>query len=111
MREHMEKLKQIWGYIAAGVLGLLGLFLYAFSRRGDQIASLHAEIDLASTQKQADVLESKINLLKADKTNIEQHNKELDKALVKVQDKRVEIAETAKNLKDPQAIAKYWENN
>lgn len=104
----MESLKKYWAIIATGVVGLFGLVLYMLSSKRGEVASLNAKIDLAKTEKDADVLEAHIQDLKADQNNLAKHNEELDKSLQKVQDKRVEVAANAKQLKDPQAVADYW---
>lgn len=104
----METLKKYWGYLATGLAGILGIVFYVLNRRGKEIDSLHAQIALADTEKKADILESQITELKADKNNLDKHNQELDKALAAVQNKRTEIAATQKELKDPKAIADYW---
>lgn len=107
----MDKLKQIWGYVVAGVGALVGILLFFLSRKSKEVDALNAKIALAKTEKQADVLETEINILKFDKTNLAKHNAELDKSLQTVENRRAEIKEEAKNLKDPKEIAKYWEDN
>lgn len=106
----MDKAKQIWGYVVAGVGALIGILLFFLSRKGKEVDALNAKINLAKTEKQADVLETEIKVLKTNKDNLNKHNEELDKALETVENKRVEIREEAKNLKDPKAIADYWNN-
>ena len=107
----MEWLKKHWAAISAGVAGLIGVLLYMFSSKSKEVASLNAKIDLAKTEKDADVIEAQVNALRADQNNAAKHNEELDKSLQKVQDKRVEVAAQAKQLTDPKAIADYWAKN
>lgn len=107
----MNKLKQWWGYIAAGLTAAASLALYIFMRRGDKVNELKAKVVLAGTEKQADVLETEIKHLKENKDNLKHENKELDKALGQLEEKRKEIADNAKDLKNPKDVADYWNNN
>ena len=106
----METIKKYWATIAGLFAGFVGLLLFLLSRKGAEVDALHAKIALAKTEKEADVLEAQIQALKTNKNNLAKHNDELDKALETVENKRVEIREEAKNLKDPKAIADYWNN-
>ncbi len=104
----MNKLKEIWGWIAAVVVGAIGLFLYFFQRRGEQIDSLKAKINLASTEKQSDALETEIRQSQERKDNLAKERKELDKAMVALEEKREEIKKNVDNMTDPNEIADYW---
>lgn len=106
----METLKKYWATVATFVAGFVGLLLFFLSRKGAEVNALQAKVALAKTEKEADVLEAEIKALKTNKDNLAKHNAELDKALETVENKRVEIREEAKNLKDPKAIADYWNN-
>lgn len=104
----METLKKYWATVAGLFAGFVSLLLFFLSRKGAEVDALHAQIALAKTEKEADVLEAQIQTLKTNKDNLAKHNEELDKALAAVDNKRVEIREQAANLKDPKAIADYW---
>jgi predicted nucleic acid-binding Zn-ribbon protein len=106
----METLKKYWAMIGAGVAGFVGILLFLLSRKGAEVNALQAKVALAKTEKEADVLEAQIQALKTNKDNLAKHNAELDKTLEAVENKRVEIREEAKNLKDPKEIASYWNN-
>lgn len=106
----METLKKYWATVGGLFAGFVGLLLFLLSRKGAEVNALQAKVALAKTEKEADVLEAEIQALKSNKNNIARHNAELDKTLEAVENKRVEIREEAKNLKDPKAIADYWNN-
>lgn len=104
----MNKIKEIWGWVAGAVVGLVGLILYVLSRRGDEINALKAKINLADTTKKADALESEIKQAQKRKDNLAKENKELNKTLVELDLKREDIKKKTSEMTDPQAIADYW---
>lgn len=106
----MESIKKYWTAGVALVVGFIGLILYMLSGKKKEVAALNAQIDLVKTEKQADVMETQIQNLKADVNIKTQHIAELDKSLEVLQNKRTQNAEDAKKLTDPKAIADYWNN-
>lgn len=104
----MSKLKEIWGWVVAGVVGAVGLFLYFFSRRGDEINALKAKINLASTEKQSDAIETEIKQAQERKDNIAKQRSELDKTMSANEAKREDIKKKTSEMKDPKEIADYW---
>lgn len=107
----LSKLKQYYTVVLAFLGSLLGLALYFLSKKNKEIAAINAKIDLAKTEKQTDLLEAEIKGYKEEYKNLAKTDQELDKALDKIQEKREQIKEDVKNLKDPKAIAEYWEHN
>lgn len=107
----MIKIKNLIASVIAALTGLLGLVLYFLSKQNKQIETLKAKIDLAKTEKEADLIEVEIKELQGTHTNLQKTEKELDKTLAKVQEKRKQITEDVKNLKDPKEIAEYWNNS
>jgi len=107
----LNKLKEIWGWIVAVVGGAFGILLYILQRKGEKINALQAKVELAKAEKETDLIEAEIKHLKNNKNNLAKENKELDKSLQKVEEKRKQIAEDTKKLTDPKAIASYWNNN
>lgn len=104
----MTKLKEIWGWIVAFVVGAAGLFLYFFSRRGDKINELQAKINLSETTKQSDALESEIKKAQSNKDNLKKEQQELDRLMKENETKRAENKKKAEDLTDPNEIADYW---
>lgn len=104
----MNKLKEIWGWIVAFVVGAVGLFLYFFSRRGDEINALKAKVNLATTEKESDALESEINKAKERKDNLAKQNQELEKVSKQLDQKREDIKKKTSEMTDPNEIADYW---
>lgn len=107
----MNKLKEIWGYIAAGIVAIVGILVYIITRKGEEINALKAKIDMSETQKEADVIETEIKQAKARKDNLTKQNQELDKSLEQLKEKRKEIKKNVESLTDPEDIANYWDNN
>ena len=107
----MEKLKAIWGYIVAVIVGVVGLFLYFFSRRGDEINALKSKIALAQTEKETDLIESEIRAARDRQSNLDKQNKELDQALAELEAKRAQVKENVAKTTNPQEIADYWNKN
>ena len=107
----MDKIKQIWGFVVAGVVGIIGLMLFIFTRKNPEVEELKTKAALANTQKEADLVEVQVKILKTDQNNLAKHNEQLDKVLETVENRRVEIKEEQKNLKDPKQVAQYWDKN
>lgn len=107
----MTKIKELLGWIVASLSAILGIVLFVLSRKNKELDALNAKVDLAKTEKETDLLEVEIKDLKEDKANLKKTNQELDKALVKVEEKRKQVVEDAKQLKNPKDIANYWNNN
>jgi len=107
----VSKTKQIWGWLVAGVTGLVGLLLYMLTRKGEEINSLKAKVAIASTEKEADALETEIKAAASRKNNLKKQNEELDKTLAELETKRKKIKVEVSNMTDPKAISDYWDNN
>ena len=107
----MTKLKELWGWVVGALGAVLGVVLFILSRKNKEVDALNAKIDLTKTEKETDVLEAEINKLKANKENSSKHSQELDKSLNKLEEKRSQVVEDAKSLKNPKDVAQYWENN
>lgn len=107
----MTKIKELLGWIVAGLSTILGIVLFVLSRKNKELDALNAKVDLAKTEKETDLLEVEIKDLKEDKANLKKTNQELDKALVKVEEKRKQVVEDAKKLKNPKDVASYWNDN
>lgn len=104
----MEALKKYWAVLIGGVGAVIGFLLFFLQKKNKEVEALNAKVDMAKTEKEADVLEAQVKDLRSDKDNLAKHNEELDKTIQKVQEKREQVATDAKNLKDPKAIANYW---
>jgi septal ring factor EnvC (AmiA/AmiB activator) len=104
----MEKLKQYAGYLVLAVTAIIAILAYLLSGKGKKVAALQAKVDLADTQKKADLIESEINQAKAQKDNLVKENAALEKTSASLEAKRVEIKDTQAALTDPKAVADYW---
>lgn len=103
-------LKDIWVKITLGLGAVVGFLLYYLSLKNRKINALKAEVELADTEKQADVLETKINGIKEDRKLIKKEVDEINKVLVDLDKKREKIKESHANKTDKE-IEDYWENN
>jgi septal ring factor EnvC (AmiA/AmiB activator) len=104
----MEKLKQYAGYLVLAVTAIIATLAYLLSGKDKKVVALQTKVDLADTQKKADLVESEINQAKAQKDNLAKENVALEKASSALEAKRVEIATTQAELTDPKAVADYW---
>lgn len=107
----MTKIKEFFTYILAGLGAIFGIVLYMLSRKSKEVTALNAKIDLAKTEKQADIVEVEINTLKAQKEITKVQNQKLDESLQKLEEKRKQIPEDAKKLTNPKDISAYWNDN
>lgn len=107
----INKLRESWLYIVTGIGAVISILAYIFLKRGSKIDELNAKIDLATTEKKADILEVEIKHLQTNKDNIQKEQIELDKSLQNLQTKRVEIKEEVTKMTDPNKIVTYWNNN
>ena len=99
--------KSLWGIIVLVGGAAIGILLYLLQRKQREVNSLKAKIDLAKTQKEADLIEVEIKK-KLDNVNIlNKEQKELEKTLVELDAKRKEIASQEKNKTD-QDIEDFW---
>ncbi len=98
MENLKQKLSNAWAYIALAVAGIVGILVYFYKGKQKDINALKAQIDLAETQKQADLLEVQINQKKDSSELLKKEVDELDKASVQLYEKRKAIAgqETSK---------------
>lgn len=104
----MDKLKQIWGYVAAGVMAVVGILLYVLQRKNEQIDSLNAKVGLVDTQKEADVIETQIKQAQAKSDNLAKENTELAKTAAALDTKRADVDQKMADMKDPKQVADYW---
>lgn len=107
MEQVIQKLKDLWSSawvkLAALVALVVGFLALLLQGKDEEIAALKAQVELAKTQKEADLIDSQIRqrLLTAD--DAAHKVKELNKALEDLQKKRQTLPEG--NPED------YWKNN
>lgn len=108
----MDKIKEtaksffsaIAGWIVLAVTAIIGVLVYAFIRKNEQLEAAKSQLALANTHKEVDVIEAQIQEKLADKTNNDKQIDGLNKSLDLIQEKRKSI-DTAKT--DGQ-IEDYW---
>lgn len=106
----MNIIKRFWQWLVAIIGTIIALLLFYFQRKYKEVKALNSEIDSLHTERQTDLLEIEINTIKQNKDLNKKHNEELDKSLIKLEEKRIQIAEEVKNLKTPKEISSYWNN-
>lgn len=107
----MEKIKSFfsatWGWIVLVVGAVMGILIYIIKAKQREINAVKAKIELADTQKKADLIEMEIKQ-RLDSTNLlDKEVKELNKSLTQLEDKRKEIA-TGEKGKTSDEIEDFW---
>ena len=102
----MEWLKGTWAKVVTAMGVLVGILWFFLSLRNKKVAELEAKIDLADTQKKADLIEVEIKQKQAEQTTLKKESQEQDKLLAKLEEKRQALP-NAPELK-PTEIEDYW---
>lgn len=100
-------LSSVWLKLAAVAAIVYGVMAIILAKKNKQIEELTAKIDLADTQKKADVLESQIKEKRKEAELAQRDIDALDEALVVLEEKR-------KSLKEDSALVNpedYWSKN
>lgn len=103
----MNKLKSFWGWIVAGVGGIVGVLVYVLMHKKKRLKTLEAQLRLVNTQKQADVLEIQINEHKKNTKLLKKEIDDLDEAKKQLKNKRKELEEKHKEM-SPESVEQYW---
>lgn len=102
-----EKLSSVGGYIAAGVMAVIGILIYLLKNKGKEINALKAQIDLADTQKKADLIDVQINQKLEQKDLLKKEQQELEKTAAQLAEKRKQLASEEANKTEEEA-EDYW---
>lgn len=109
----IQKIKDFFssvaGYIAVGVALLIGYLVYSLTSKKSEVEALKAQINLANTQKQADLIEVDIKNRLENKNLLQKEVDELNQSLVSLQDKRQQIAKEEAN-KTPDEVEQFWKD-
>jgi hypothetical protein len=98
-------LKKYWEYVAVAVMGVVGVLFALFESKSGQVDALQAQVNLADTNKKADVIEAKVNEQLAD-ANAKQGQINTDQATVAaLEAKRQELPK--QDLSSTQ-IEEFW---
>ena len=97
-------LSSIAGYLVLAVTAVVGVLIYAFIRKNEQLEAAKSQLALANTHKEVDVIESQINEKLADKSNNDKQIDGLNKSLDLIAEKRksIDAAKTDAQIED------YW---
>lgn len=97
-------------YIVEIMAVVIGLLIYYINLKGKENRALQARIQMAQTQKQADLIEADVNEKLQNKDLLQKQVADLQQSLVSLQQRRDEIAKVEAG-KTPEQIADYWKNN
>lgn len=110
----MEKIKSFFSSIIGIVMlvlsGAVAVLAYVLSNKRKEVNALKAKIDLAETQKEADLIEVEIKQRMANKDSLTHEVKDLQKGLDALEEKRKQIASDEKN-KSSNDVEDFWRNN
>lgn len=108
----MEKIKaaakafvsSIAGYLVLAVTAVIGVLVYAFVRKNEQLEAAKSQLALANTHKEVDVIEAQIQEKLANKAANEKEIAGLNKSLDLIAEKRktIDTAKTDSQIED------YW---
>jgi uncharacterized membrane protein YqiK len=107
----MNFIKKYWLEFVAGASAFIGLLLYFVKKQNKTINEIKLKSELASTEKEVDLVEAEIRQKMENNQNLKKTQQELDKALEDLTGKRKTVVENAKQLKHPQDVADYWDKN
>lgn len=110
----LQKIKEFFssviGIIVVVFTGALAILAYVLSNKRKEVDALKAKVDLAETQKEADLIEVQIKERMNNKDSLDKEVKELQKGLDSLEEKRKQIATDEKN-KNPEDVEDFWRNN
>ena len=109
----MDKIKEafknffsaIGGYIVLALGAVVGVLVYAFIRKNEQLQSAQAKLALANTQKEVDLIEVEIKQKMANREATAKELQGLQQALDSVAEKRKNLADDKKTDSE---IEDYW---
>ncbi len=104
----MEKIKSFFssiaGYVVAAVTLVLGILAYLFVRKQDENKELKAQLGLANTHKEVDIIETELKAKAAEREQTAEELAKTQKDLELIEQKRKEIVAS----KTDQEIEDYW---
>lgn len=107
----MSKIKEffsgIWTKVAAVALGLVALLLWMLNIKQKKINALTADLELADTKEEVTKIETEIKSIEKSRAITKSELDEVNKALVKLENKKKKVAEAAGN-KTEKEIEDYW---
>lgn len=110
----LSKVKEFFtGFIGTTVLVLttaVGILLWMLNSRRKEVNALKAQIDLAKTQREVDLIEVQIKERLANVDSLSEEVKELNKALSDIEDRRSKISAQEKS-KSSDDVENFWRNS
>jgi septal ring factor EnvC (AmiA/AmiB activator) len=97
-----------WAKIVAALTILLGILWYFLSLKNKKINALEAKVDLAETQKEADLIEAEIREKRDQEGLLKKEAEEHERLLKDLEEKRKQLPDDQAN-KTPSEIEKYWQ--
>ncbi len=104
----MEKIKSffssIGGYVVAALTLVLGVLAFFYTRKKDENTALKAQLGLANTHKEVDIIETELKAKAAERTQTAEELAKTEQDLALIEQKRKEIVAS----KTDNEIEDYW---
>lgn len=107
MENMKQKIKDSYLYIIAILTGIIGIIAFFYKDKHKEINSLKAQLDLAETQKQVDLVEVQINQKKNTTNLLQKEVDELNKTSIQLEEKRKQLVNTESKTSDKD-IEDFW---
>lgn len=118
MNNLLQKTKQVFATVGNGInfvsknlilflFAAVGILLYFIKQKNKEVSDYKTQIDLAQTQKQADVIQSNINQKLSQNKLLDQEVKQYNGLLAQLEEKRKQLPEGNKD-QDPSQVENYW---
>lgn len=91
-------------YLGLAVTAVIGILVYSWVRKNEELEAAKSQLALANTHKEVDVIEAQIQEKLADKSKNDKQIEELNKSLDLIAEKR----KTIDTAKTDQQIEDYW---
>lgn len=100
-------LKKYWDFIIGGLGAVIGLLWYFLTLKNREARKYKTAVEMANTQREADLVEIEIKQLKGEKKLTKTEIKKLDEQLKNLSKKRENINEKVKNMTSEEII-EFW---
>ena len=104
-----QKIKDAWLFIIGGLGAIIGILWFILKSKGDRIDELNAKIMLATTEREADLIEVEIKQMMQEKKLLKKELDEFDNSLLLLKEHRRKLRET-EEAKSSNEIEDYWNN-
>ena len=103
----VSKIKDFWVWFTGGLAALAGILWFFLSRKDKEVSALKAKLDLADTEKKADMIEVEIKEIRNQKKRTATEIKKIDEVLEELNTRREDMANQVKSATEEE-IVDYW---